>query len=209
MNLFELWIGLWHGWGEWWPTIDWGNASAWFSSVLTSVSVLLAVLIIRRDKARSALVHADAFVVWADYIHVVGPEPKWLVDVHSYNSGDRPIIRPYIMAYARPGVRALGTLKEREPNKIAVVIEPKATNTIQLMFPDQDPRDLKLYVDFTDMTGYTYRRLLNSNKYLNSRQINWRYWHRISWTDRVAGRATSGRDVVNAAPMHAEENPPD
>lgn len=122
-----------------------------------------------------------------------------MLEIHSYNSGDTPIIRPYVLRWTKPGISSVGTLAPRPIDTISVVIEPKATNVVQHYFPaDDDPTIMKLFLDSTDATGYSYRRTLNTNEYMNARQNNWHYSHRLSGKHREYIEAQPGHWIIKA-----------
>ncbi|MFF2772899.1 hypothetical protein ACFVUP_37950, partial [Streptomyces bacillaris] len=81
-----------HATTSWWNNINWGTAPEWVSGLLTSVSVLLAVSILWRDRRRERRRFADSFVSWVDYTgnpkDAVLAEHWMYAVVHMFNSAD-------------------------------------------------------------------------------------------------------------------------
>jgi hypothetical protein len=173
------WVELWRGWGDWWPRIDWGSAPAWFSSVLTSVSVLLALLIIRRDKTNALRSDADKFVTWIQYsalTHSTDNKTVWTATIHAYNAGSAPIPYAYLLVPTDKNDNPGGSMKEIPPmwdgGKFLFAsddaIKPSESVKVSYDYLHDVDHDL-FHVRFADSKGRVWHRNVDGNQYLGKR----------------------------------------
>ena len=163
---------------SWWSTINWGNAPAWVSGILTSVSVFLAVWILRRDKRKEIRKSADNFVTWASFvIQRSGAERTTNLHVGSFNAGSTPIIRPYIVTFEPDFTLTVGRLGVSE-GQLETVIYPGAQNR-NAMGDHFNITPGNAFVQFTDSSGNTWRRDLVTNRYISNFTIYRFYWRNL------------------------------
>jgi hypothetical protein len=156
--------------GIWWNTVDWGNVPAWVGSILTSVSVFLAVNILRADRKRLRHAPADALATWHTTSIHVHPNKKDVhkVKVHAYNTGDAPV--PFALLEAPMNTPEYELKLFKDSGGGLETVEPKEHLLIQLSY-DFEPNMELFYVRFTDSTGKHWIRMLKSGKYISVRKF--------------------------------------
>ena len=169
--------------GNWWNTLDWGNVPAWVGSILTSVSVFLAINILRADRKAKRLAPAEAFATWHFWSFADSTElqPSWTIKAHAFNTGDAPI--PFAMIGARRLTLEyeIQLFKKKGNNDIAT-IEPKEHIELDIQY-DFNPNIKLFYVRFKDAKGKEWIRMLASGRYMSERRFN--RWDKGAWWDRV------------------------
>lgn len=155
-------------WGEWWPTIDWGNAPGWVGAFLTSGSLFLAVLILRGDRQKDRRAHADAF-----FTYPVGSSTmennikvRSTVEIHHYNAGDRPIVGAGVWQLTRRRPTKRGSLVFN-PRGFEEIINPGDKGETSIDFKSPEPPEADLILVFKDGRGVEWVRHLYTHKYLD------------------------------------------
>jgi hypothetical protein len=69
----------------------WGTVGQWAGSVLTSVSVFLAIWILHRDKWRADRSHVANLVVWAERPISLSKELPFVRTIQLFNGGSEPV----------------------------------------------------------------------------------------------------------------------
>jgi len=184
--------------GSWWDLADWGSVPAWVGSILTSVSVFLAINILRVDRKSKKLAPADALATWQifSYMGSTIANPIWTMKAHAYNTGDSPI--PFAMIGARqltPDYE-IRLFKERGNNGIETV-EPKEHLQIDLTY-DFNPNLKNFYIRFTDAHGREWIRRVKSRKYMSVKRFQ--RWEKGPLLARVKKR----RDDRATAKVHSQ-----
>ncbi|MET4053179.1 hypothetical protein ABID81_002554 [Frigoribacterium sp. PvP054] len=172
MDVWEWAVDSWNFfWGTWWPTIDWGNAPAWFGSFLSSGSLVLALTILMRDRNEKRREAADKFSTWWSSSYKgknLRGEDVHISDIYCFNANKSPI----------PNA-SVGTLIDDDAWVNLPFIEDeygdehpiKGESGVLLKIKSKVPHDLKmLTVEFFDTNGKAWRRYILSGKYLSERE---------------------------------------
>ncbi|QHC66841.1 hypothetical protein GSU68_09900 [Rathayibacter sp. VKM Ac-2759] len=147
-----------------------GSAADWVTGLLTFATLLVALLVLQKDRLKDARSSADGFVTWREVVssRAVVEMPDWYIHVHGFNAGAKPI--PFTMLMVKPGspqhvLRAF----QREP------IQPGAEIETKVGF-ENDPSDSPLLLYFRDAHGKGWLRDLQTNRYVSRRQV--KKWYR-------------------------------
>lgn len=152
---------------KWLTTLDWGNVPAWVGSILTSVSVFLAINILRGDRKKVKRADADSFATYPS-VHTVGiSKTNKMMFVRFYNGGTRPFTFAQVN-YRRGGQwqRVIATGKDVGIN----IAPPGASVTAESpLVENVDLNDY--YISFTDPSSMVWFRSVIDNRYLSKRQV--------------------------------------
>jgi len=148
--------------GRWW---DWGSVPAWVGSILTSVSVFLAISILRSDRKRASRASAESLATYTE----VDFRDNQLV-FHSYNAGDKPI--PYAAVLYRGESRQESVLFRTDDGR--ATLEPASKATAKIPYDFMQPRR-HIYIQVVDAHGRVWFRTDDSRKYVTARATNFRY----------------------------------
>jgi hypothetical protein len=112
--------GWWNAFRSWAATFDWGNVPTRIGSLLTSISVLIAISILRNDRRLRRRKSADNFNTWTGE-HMARPfEPPFrrVFRINAYNSGDVPI--SYARIWLRDGDYARQISLASDPSRLSI-----------------------------------------------------------------------------------------
>lgn len=157
---------------RWWSTIAWGTAPEWVAAAATVGALFVAYLVFTGDRRRSRRAEADRFISrarWSRRRHE--QQDSWEYDIRVFNAGDTPIIEPVIIE-KRPGNRSIRFVSDGDRE-----VAPGAEETV-LLRPVRDPREVCIYINFTDSHGRNWTRDVDLNRYVSERQITNRKWLR-------------------------------
>jgi hypothetical protein len=137
-----------------WQDIDWGNAPAWTSSILTSGSLGLGFYILLRDRRTSEREQARKVTVWYEYMS----NGYGVCYVH--NASDQPIRNVSVLA------QSTGSTSTRpKPARIYkrwASIKPQTTEEAARNFVKEYPSaatfDFNLGLSFDDAAGFQWWR---------------------------------------------------
>jgi hypothetical protein len=78
--------------------IEWGDVATWSASVLTGLSVLLALALFARERRKDEMSQASQFVVWCEQIYSSSRkyEPPYHYYIVAKNLSDYPVFTPVI-----------------------------------------------------------------------------------------------------------------
>jgi hypothetical protein len=165
--------------GMWWDTFDWGTVPAWVGSILTSVSVFLALLILFTDKKKDRRAMADSFVTWLELSGIQsGTDIKWSVDVHAFNAGSHPIPYAAVLSPKDDQGRDFTSIRLEDItfdtiNNMPAAnqsISPKASASTKYEYAVKRPDITEFIMMFSDGAGKVWFRRMNNNKYMSTRQ---------------------------------------
>jgi hypothetical protein len=151
---------------------NWGDVPTWLASVLTSASLLLALMLLASDRRTRARELADQFITWPEIIHDLTND-RWLVRVNWANAGAMPILRPSVTQRLGGKLVGRGHLGEREG--VTAVVAPGVSDGRPLTPFEREPP--VLYVEFTDGRGHRWSRDLSTGDYISTLTIR-------RWTNR-------------------------
>lgn len=162
------WVDLWGGFGNWWQTIDWGNAPAWAGAILSSVSVFLAFFIILRDRKNKRRELADSFVSFVRYnMNMSDENPRYDLEVWLQNTGSSIIPRTTLLARKENGKLDLvgisqdGDVPGVPPGQVAVY--RVSLHEVSVSSP--------LIIHFKDGRNQAWFRDVKTNKYIRGRSL--------------------------------------
>jgi hypothetical protein len=163
------WIGdLWADFTTWWATIDWGTAPEWVGAILTSGSLLLAVLVLRTEFRRSRMAEIKK-VVSRYRIFTTDDSPK--LEITAYNANDHPIA---IVTFLYWG----GLIWHRKFLKNPANtpdLPPTAEGTVTIPWTLHDyPHDRTALICITDTNGNAWYRGLETGRIYSPRRA--RIW---------------------------------
>jgi len=147
----------------------WGSVADWFAAIGTVGTLILALLLLVRDRLRERQKAADSFVTWRSreyYMRAAGSDEKDTVHViNTYNAGDAPIAQAYAQ-YLNPDNQRWEAFMLGGGHK---GIPPLASfvNRTEQIASSQDPL---MYVVFRDRYGQRWVRDLENGNYLGPRK---------------------------------------
>lgn len=166
----DFWDGLARsfGYAEW----VWGSAADWVAAIGTVGAFGFGFLLLRREIRERRSEHANALRTEPTFLN--NPlSGKWSLVVDVENSGPSTVtgVSVYQKAVGGPDMIAFFGKYDNFRWKMA----PGATQrrTIEL---DHAPAELKLFVEFRDVSGRQWRRSLDDQTYISRRRYNRLYW---------------------------------
>jgi len=165
------WNESWRDWGEWRPTIDWGDVPTWIASILTSVTVGLALSIIMRDRRRGERAASDSFITWTGYPKALSRQDgsvQYQLALHSLNAGTGPIVAAAVTGTAGNDFHQV----LKPDDSYSQVIEPGERLTTTLIYYTKHGEFKDMVLSFRDLNGKTWWRHVQSNKTLTRRGVD-------------------------------------
>lgn len=172
----------WNGFCEWCGTIDWGDAPTWFATILASVSVFLALLILFTDKRRARR---------AEFMKVV---PRHMVEskdgdttlrVVVYNANEHPI--PMVVLHVWSGL--IWTRRVLRGEKYPFAISPQEEGRVGVPLTE-DLQDHNYYLEVVDSLGESWYRGVRSLKPISKRRV--KRWNKRNDCEEVKRLGETG-----------------
>jgi hypothetical protein len=159
----------WHSLGVFVRSQEWGSWAEWFTGLVTAGTLLIAILIIRRDRKKEERADADSFLAWQSMLIGIPDHSTFTMHVQFFNAGNSPILRVTIRT--PPGAKefAYQGLK-RGPHEDIWIVKPResAETFVSLSELEIHPG---LIVTFQDRRGRFWARDIDSNVYVKDRQL--------------------------------------
>ena len=166
-DLFDNWAKT-FGYDYW----QWGSFSELLGALGTIGAFLFGFWLLSREIDEKRRRHADAFIT--HFIYVRHPfNDEWKRYIEAHNSGTHAVTEVTVFERGKAGPDMIGVMGERDGLRMKFAPRFEGRLTIDL---DGPPDDKKLFIEFTDIAGRTWRRSVDSGTYISRRRYNWTYW---------------------------------
>ncbi len=151
---------------------EWGNAADWVGALGTTGAFFFGFYLLRREANEKRAVHADALLTEATYVHhPFTKQHSVVLDVE--NTGKYPVSGVALYQYAQGGPDMIAIFGAHENFRWKFKPRHTQRRTVDV---EKDPRELKLFVEFTDVNGTNWYRRLDDGRYFSRREFNRIYW---------------------------------
>jgi hypothetical protein len=164
-----MWDSFWAGWDHWWPTIDWGNAPAWVGSILTSVSVFLAIRLFIGERFKRERAQADMFSVYLEKKYRKHRNKKVYesILVHMYNGSDAPIPRATLYIRTRVNSAVASVVLQKASSQSLDRSVPSKLHFeqhVDLIGEPPFPPNARIYIHMRDINGRVWRKNMKTGR---------------------------------------------
>jgi hypothetical protein len=168
-------------------SIEWGSVADWISGVGTAGALVLAFIIILRDRLKDDRRLADAFITWMTFAmtRAVKGKADWTVTIRGYNAGSTPVVGTMIWNLSEAPNIYRQTMKIQKGD---MSISPGETVVSEIGL-DHDPRGNRFLIRFVDSSGRIWLRDIDTGKYLSKRQEKRLQKAEVKWLEDLVAAA--------------------
>lgn len=191
-EFFDNWAKM-FGYDYW----QWGSFSELLGALGTIGAFLFGFWLLRREIDEKRRTHADAFIT--NFTYVRHPfDDEWKLHIEAQNSGTHAVTEVSIFERGEVGPDLIGVMGERDGLRMKFAPRFQGRLTIDL---DGPPDEKKMFIEFVDVAGRTWRRSVDSGAYIPRRRYNRIYWG--TWfgmePDKAKIRKKAGRQAFQPA----------
>lgn len=163
------------GFTSWLGTLDWGTVPTWVGSILTSISVFLALYILRQNQKDKKRELVNKVFARLEYRGRWGKVDRDMYSVHVYNASDQPV--PSVFLIIADKYEVHHEMYFADDDKKNAILMPEASGEIEFATDDEmsdgnmNANKGVIFLQIIDADNGEWYRDLATRRYVSRRHV--------------------------------------